>query len=130
MRRLLQALNPAFKLLSINALRTIYLNQAYDQAKRPIERLIEKTIHISFSVDGSSDGRHRDVTNLCFATADQGSYVLSTDLTEGADESAIQGAQLIKERLLKVTSNNLERVSSLAFDTLRNTTCPIQSDAQ
>jgi hypothetical protein len=121
MVRFFTALNPAFKLPSITAIRTTHLDKAYGKARDPVEQLMKNSTYLSFSSDGSTDGAHHGVINLCYVHPNHASYVLSTRETQGTDETAVAGASAIKERLLEVTGSDLGRVSSLAFDT-----CPTQ----
>ncbi len=78
---------------------------------------MKNSTYLSFSSDGSTDGAHHGVVNLCYVHPNHGSFVLSTREIQGTNETAVAGASAIKEKLLEVTGGDLGRVSSLAFDT-------------
>jgi hypothetical protein len=81
--------------------------------------MMEAAEYLAFSVDGSTDSKHRGVNNLSIVDGDNGSYILKTEVIEGTDESALATARELKTKLLDITGKDLRRISSIAFDTLR-----------
>jgi hypothetical protein len=117
MRAFLECLNPAFKPPAATSIRGELLEESYEKYSNKVDEIMKHEGQLAFSSDGSTDSRNRGVTNLSVVTPLTGSYVLETEQVEGTDESAEAGATWLKEKLQKHTGYQLDRVSSIGFDT-------------
>jgi hypothetical protein len=116
MQHALHRLNPAYTPPTRKPIAGKLLDNAYDALKAKVDAHLDTLSQLNIVTDESSNINHSRIANISIHTADGSIHWLSEDI--GALQSnAINVADWLEQKLLKLTNGNLQRISSLATDT-------------
>jgi hypothetical protein len=116
MERFLKSLNPAYKLPEYRRFSGALLDAAYLRVKAQVDHHLQQATHLNIIMDERSNITMERIANLSVHTQNGAFYYASDNITAKRLTAAIT-KELLINKLLELTENNLLRINSIATDT-------------